>query len=137
MRRIALVSTLSTSILLAARLAGAATHLVLPGPGTPIQDAIDAAAPGDTIRLVVGVYSEHLTIPKALKIRGVRSRSTDAAQVTYVAGACTPGPVITIAADDVQLKKISVTGDTEGGIDVQGRARIKLKDVFVASNCQR
>jgi nitrous oxidase accessory protein NosD len=54
-------------------LASPTTVVVPPGPGTPIQDAINAAAPGETIRLTLGAYGENLVIDKALKARGVRS----------------------------------------------------------------
>jgi parallel beta-helix repeat protein len=135
MRRIAFGSTMAASLVLAARFAAATTHLVPPGPGTPIQDAIDAAAPRDTIRLTVGNYLEHITISKPLKLRGVRSTATVGHLVTLLSGECTTGPVITVAADDVQIRDLAVFGDSEGGIDVQGRARVKLKKLFVASNC--
>jgi len=35
--------------------AHAGTIVVTPGPGTPVQDAIDAASPGDTVVLGAGV----------------------------------------------------------------------------------
>jgi hypothetical protein len=54
----------------------AATFLVSPGPGTPVQDAIDAAAPGDAIRLTLGYCNEdHLVVTKQLKIRGTRNEN--------------------------------------------------------------
>jgi nitrous oxidase accessory protein NosD len=134
MRRIAFGSTMAASLVLAARFAAAATYLVPPGPGTPIQDAIDAAAPGDTIRLIAEVYFEHITISKPLKLRGAGSVSTQS-DITLLNGECATGPVITVAADDVQIRDLAIFGDIEGGIDVQGRARVKLKRLFVASNC--
>lgn len=118
-----------------ARVTTATTVVVPPGPGTPVQDAIDAAAPGDTIRLTLGVYVEHLVISKSLKLRGVRSTSTKPNDTTDLYGSCAAGPVITIAADGVQVRGILIERDSEGGIDVVGRTNVKLKDVFVASNC--
>jgi nitrous oxidase accessory protein NosD len=118
-----------------ARVTTATTVVVPPGPGTPVQDAIDAAAPGDTIRLTLGFYPEQIVITKALKLRGVRSRSPRPNDTTRVDGGCAATPVITIAADSVQVRGVLVTGDSGGGVDVTGRTRVKLKDVFVASNC--
>ena len=134
MQRIAFGSTMAASLVLAARFAAATTYLVPPGPGTPIQDAIDAAAPGDTIRLIAERYFEHITISKPLKLRGAGSVSTQS-DITLLNGECATGPVITVAADDVQIRDLAIFGDIEGGIDVQGRARVKLKRLFVASNC--
>jgi hypothetical protein len=42
-----------------------------------VQGAIDAASPGDTIRLTVGAYSEHVFIGTGIKLRGVRSTSVE------------------------------------------------------------
>jgi len=135
MLRIALGCSLALAVVVGAGLAGATTHIVPPGPGTPVQDAIDAAAPGDTIRLLIGSYDEKIVVDKPLKIRGVRSRSTLPDDVTTLRGDCGTGPVITVAADDVRVRGILVQFDSEGGIDVVGRTHVKLKDIFVASNC--
>ena len=71
--RLALPLTVLLSSVLGPSLAQARTIDVPPGPGTPVQDAIDAASPGDTIRLALGAYPEHLVITKAIKVRGVAS----------------------------------------------------------------
>lgn len=114
----------------------ATTFFVPPGPGTPVQDAIDAAGPGDTIRLQIGSYPERLHIDKAIKLRGVRSTSAQPNQTTVVGdGACGVGPTIQIIANDVQLRGILVFGDQLGGVDVQGN-RIKLTDVFANPRCE-
>jgi pectin methylesterase-like acyl-CoA thioesterase len=57
---------------------GAATRCVNPG-GTggcfsSIQRAIDAAAPGDTILIGRGIYTENLVVPKSLTLLGVGDR---------------------------------------------------------------
>jgi len=122
-------------LLASAGLSSGTTVLVPPGPGTPVQDAIDAAAPGDTIRLMVGAYPEQIVITKALKIRGVRSTAPSVEDTTRLVSACTPTPVITVAADSVQIRGVLIEFDSGGGIDVTGRTKVKLKDVFVASNC--
>jgi nitrous oxidase accessory protein NosD len=123
-------------LLVAARLASATTFVVPPGPGTPVQDAIDAAAPGDTIRLTAGSYPEHLTITKALKLRGARSQSKVPNDTTDLADTCTAnGPMIAIAADSVQVRGLRIVGNLEGGIQIIGRTRVKITDVLVGSNC--
>jgi nitrous oxidase accessory protein NosD len=119
-----------------APLALATTFVVAPGqPGTPVQDAIDAAAPGDTIRLAIGQYNEKIVVTKSLKIRGVRSTAPSVADTTELVGDCTSGPVITVASNNVLVRGILVVFDNESGVDVVGRDHVKLKDIFVASNC--
>jgi len=54
--------------------AGASVFNVSPGPGTPLQDAIDAASPGDTIRLANGVFHEAIEIDKPLPERRLSVR---------------------------------------------------------------
>ena len=135
MIRLASVWACLIAVALAGAPARAATILVSPGPGTPIQDAIDAAAPGDTVRLTAGTFDEHLVIDKRLKLRGLDGISSDANRLTLINGGCTPGPMITIAADDVQVRDVALNLWVDGGVVVSGRTRIKLKGVFAINNC--
>ncbi len=112
------------------------TIVVPPGPGTPVQDAIDAASPGDTIRLTLGAYSEgNLVITKALKLRGVRSSSTQAEKTTAFAPPCGSGPVLTIAADGVSVRGIWFVGAPEGALRIVGSNDVRLRDLSVSANC--
>lgn len=47
-----------------------ATLVVHPGKGTPIQNAVNRAHAGDTIRVRPGHYTENVVVTKALKILG-------------------------------------------------------------------
>src|SRR5262245_59983149 len=47
----------------------AVTVVVTPGPGTPLQDAIDAAAPGAKL-ILDGTFAEAIVIRKPLTLRG-------------------------------------------------------------------
>lgn len=75
--------TLATTLVLAAGMsasmaasAGAAT-IVVPPPGSSIQAAVDAAAPGDTIRLKAGTYEGGVRIDKdGLTLRGAGPSKT-------------------------------------------------------------
>lgn len=125
---IGLLALLSTA-------AKAATIFVAPGPGTPVQDAINAASPNDTVRLAIGAYPEHVTITKPLKLRGVTSVAKLFANTTHLDGGCGGGPVVTVAADDVQIRDLAVGSDAEGAFDVQGHTRVKLRRLFALSNC--
>ena len=135
MIRLALGSLIVGGSFLLATAANAASVFVPPGPGTPVQDAIDAAAPGDTIRLAIGSYPEHIVITKRLRLRGVTSLAPQYADTTHFEGGCGAGPVITVAADDVQIREVAIGSDAEGAVQVHGRTGIKLKSMFVLSNC--
>ncbi len=125
----------SFACLVGIRLAGATTVVVPPGPGTPVQDAIDAAAPGDTIRLTLGSYPENLLITKSIKLRGVRSTSVDPHGTTLLTGTCVGGPRLVIAADSVQVRGIEIVGSSGGGVQIDGHTRVKLTDVFASAHC--
>jgi hypothetical protein len=135
MIRFALGPLLALSTFLGAGLASATTVVVPPGPGTPVQDAIDAASPNDTIRLLIGSYPEHITITKPLRLRGVTSTSEQYADTTHFEGGCTAGPVITVAADNVQIRDVAIGTDRYSAVQVFGRTRVKLKRLFALSNC--
>src|SRR6185503_15583687 len=106
----------------------ASTILVSPGPGTPLQDAIDAAAPGDTIKLADGTYNEAVVVDKALKLRGPRQTGLVAA---WIDAGCAASAALTIAADDVSVRSVNVTRGTFFTVDVQNHDRVLLKDMVV------
>lgn len=122
---------------LAASVADAATIHVTPGPGTPVQDAIDAAAPGDTVRLAGGNYPEAIVINKALTLAGPKGTYLDnqPAAAVIAAGCGAATTAVTVAADGVKIRDLRVITFTQFGIDVQGRNRIDLKNVLTLPNC--
>lgn len=75
-------------------------------PGASLQAVIDAAAPGDTIRLAPGRYDGPLLIERKLALLGEP-------------GAVLTGPgkgsVVTVTAPDVQIRGMEITGS---GLDV-------------------
>lgn len=129
------MATVLLTLLLAAPPALAATIVVPPGPGTPVQDAIDAAEDGDTIRLLLGSYPESLLITKRIKLRGVRSSSVEPDGTTRI-GACASGTTITIYGDGAQLRGIQVIGGREGAVSIFASDRVKLTDVYAKAGCE-
>lgn len=83
---------------------------------TKIQDAIDAAAPGDTIHVYDGDYYENLTISKPLTIIG--NSSTD----SKIFGN-SEGDVITINTNFCSISKLYITGSGSNSTD----AAIKIR----------
>lgn len=97
-------------VLLAAVAAQAKTIDVAPGPGTPLQDAIDAAAPKDRIRVQSGTYAETIVVNKPLRIA-----AKDGARID---GGCTVPTTVAIASDDVRLEGFSVRGATFSQVEI-------------------
>ena len=104
---------------------------VEPGAGA-LQQAIDAAAPGDTVKLADGHYRGAVVIGKSLVLEGSRASIVDGDGV---------GRTITVAARDVVVRGITVTGsglslETEdAGIFVTADGdRARIEDNHLADN---
>jgi len=80
------------------------THIVdINGKGSfsTVHDAVDAANPGDTIRIFQGEYKENIEIDKSLSIIGNGSKSTI---VTHMS----ESPVVSISVDGVFISELSI-----------------------------
>src|SRR5262249_15365453 len=119
---------LLTSLLLCSACARAATIDVHPGPGA-LQAAVNAASPGDTLRVHAGTYAEAVTVDRRLKIVG-----DDATKVTIDAG-CTAPAALTIAADRVTVQDVRVTRGTLFDVDVENRDRVVVKSTLLSTGC--
>src|SRR5690606_32239167 len=82
----------------------AAEHRVR--PGTPLQPVIDAAAPGDTVRLAAGRHAGPVVLDRPLTLAG------DDGAVLAGPGA---GSVVTVSAPDVRVHGLEITGS---GLDL-------------------
>jgi len=113
-------------VLVAAAPAAARRIVIAPGPGTPVQDAIDAAGPGDTLRLTDGTYPEAIVIDKPLKVEGRNA---------VIDGGCVASTAVQIAADAVTLRKLTIRGGSFYTIDATTRDRIILERLAVQPSC--
>ena len=113
-------------LLLAAGRADARRVVVSPGPGTPVQDAIDASGPGDTVRLTEGTYPEAIVIDKPLRLEGRNA---------VIDGGCASSTAVEIAADAVSLRKLTVRGGSFYTIDATDRDRTIIDRVAVQPSC--
>ena len=95
-----------------------------------LQERIDAAAPGDTIRIEAGVHAGPIVINKPLTIVGERG-----AEIRGNGS----GNVVTIAADDVTLSGLRITGsglqlsDDDAAVFVTGN-RAKIDNNVIADS---
>ena len=77
-----------------------------------IQDGIDSASEGDTIRVYEGTFNERIVVNKALIIRG---NGTGETTVNGGGG----GDVVTLDADDIEFKDFTIMGGGTSGAGVQ------------------
>ena len=103
--RLSLVLFLLTLLSFADSQAIAAT-LKVPSKFATIQEAIDAASAGDTIKISSGTFTENIVVDKKLRIRG-KSK-------TRIVAADNGEPAVTIAADNVELKRLDIRGGSFG-----------------------
>ena len=101
-------------------LAGAATTIVV-GVSCPgaqfakIQDAVNAASPGDTIRICPGQYDEQVTIDKNLEVDGnngavIRPANVSANSTGVASGQSIAAIVLIDGTSDVTLRNVIVDG---------------------------
>ena len=109
----------------------AAEVAVAPGPGA-LQRAIAGATPGDMLILENGLYSGAITIDRPLSLIGV-----EGAEINGEGN----GTTVTIAARDVTLRGLTVTGsglssqDLDAGIKIlKGADRARVEDNRVIGN---
>ncbi|HEX9109736.1 MAG TPA: parallel beta-helix domain-containing protein [Longimicrobiales bacterium] len=111
-----------------ASVAGGATIVA---PGSSIQAAIDAAAPGSAILLQPGVYSEAITIDKpGIRLMGMGSGQAAArAVVIRNPGGAEDGISVTSAGAGVEIMHLTVQGFGGNGVLLTGVNGFHLADI--------
>lgn len=122
--------------------AAAAGHTV--HPGESIQEAVDAARPGDSIFVLAGTYRESVNITKPLTLRGVGSKTVitppapaavraDNACAASGNGICVIGAVEK-TVDRVSIRSLTLTGFKKSGIWASRTDRMRVERVTAEKN---
>jgi len=77
------------------------------GPGQSIQEAIDAATPGDIIEILPGTYHESINVTKSLILRGISGEDRP------ILVARDRGNTVRVLANRTRLEGLSLTGATD------------------------
>ncbi|MBM7439451.1 nitrous oxide reductase family maturation protein NosD [Streptomyces sp. HB132] len=114
-------------------------------PGESIQRAVDAARPGDTVRVLAGTYRESVLITKpGLTLRGTGGRTViapAAAKGAKAANACaTGGNGLCVigkkgrTVDDVRIRSLTVSGFGKSGIWASWTDGLSVRGVSTLKN---
>ncbi|MDP2948923.1 MAG: NosD domain-containing protein [Chloroflexota bacterium] len=130
-KRIAILGVALVLLLtMTAGIASAATIRVVPGPGTPIQAAVNAASAGDVIFVGAGTYTENVVVNKSVSIKGA------GAKTTTVQGNSN-NTVFTVTASDVSITGFTIKGADnvwQSGILVSGADNVRIANNVVERN---
>jgi hypothetical protein len=102
-------TALAAGLMTLASMAFSATWNV-PGDFPTIQQAINAAAPGDTIQVAAGVYAESLTVNKQLIIQG-------AGNTTIINGGNAPGVIYTAGGVNAANRQVLRNLQVQSNVD--------------------
>jgi predicted outer membrane repeat protein len=109
--------------------------LIVVNPGDSIQAAIDGANSGDTILIHAGVYTESVTLNKAVSLIGDDRAATIIAAITQQRALTITGASISTTGI---ISGLTFTqgdaADNGGGVLITGTARPVLQNLIVAGN---
>jgi parallel beta-helix repeat protein len=96
------------------------------GQFNTIQQAVDAAKPGDTVRIAPGTYTENVVVNKQLTITAISGRPT-------VQAADPSKDVFLLSSPGVHIDGLTITGGASG-VEIQGVSNCVVTNVVAQDN---
>jgi len=96
------------------------------GQYTTIQQAVDAAKSGDTIRVAPGTYTDNVVVSKSLTITAASGRPT-------VQAADASKDVFLLTSPGVRIEGLTITGGASG-VQIQGTSKCIVTNVVARDN---
>jgi parallel beta-helix repeat protein len=96
------------------------------GRFSTIQQAVDAAKPGDTVRVAPGTYTENVVVNKQLTITAISGRPT-------VQAADPSKDVFLLSSPGVRIDGLTITGGASG-VEIQGVSKCVVTNVIAQDN---
>lgn len=94
--------------------------IYVPGDYATIQDAIDAASPGDTVYVLSGTYNENVSIEKSLTLEGEGKNNT-------IISTMSVAPIIDIrGTSNVIIRNLTIKNDGREGVYIRNSSDISL-----------
>ena len=120
-----------------------AADIAVPGDFEFIQDALDAAQPGDVITVAPGIYVENLIVEKPVTLQSTDPNNLGVVQQTIIDGDAFDSVVIFAAFTSTDpneaqvLQGFTITNgdaDTGGGILVESGSRAVIRNCIILDN---
>ncbi|MCK4970056.1 MAG: right-handed parallel beta-helix repeat-containing protein, partial [Thermoplasmata archaeon] len=119
---ILMIALAITAMALAMTSAAEGATIVVPDDYGTIQEAIDNASAGDTIRIHAGSYTESLVVDTRVEIIG------NGTGETVIQGSVPD--LVQLNSDGINLSKVRIDGGSTSGVYVKG-ANCTIEDIYV------
>jgi parallel beta-helix repeat protein len=104
------------------------TIIYVPENYSTIQEAVNAAGPGDTIQVAAGMYHETVFVNKSLTLIGENPNTT------IINGFSLAGSVVTINASNVKISGFTIGNGTSHGVELVYASNCTISGNVVTEN---
>jgi nitrous oxidase accessory protein NosD len=107
-------------------------------PGQSIQEAVDQAAPGDTVQVLPGEYAQSVEIKKdGITLKGLEYENERTTLKAKDAEENEPLPCgIRVSGNDTTVSGLIIDGFSDAGIDISQGERIAVRDVLIRDTAE-